>query len=501
MCKFSRCAGGIVLLMSTSPYPTRLHMAGAAKGKRASRGPSSRKRNAGQRSGRITSQGSGRVASATRASMDGTEGTALHAVGIERPPVMKSPLALRQRYSETGRAYFDAHATTGGGTSADTLSSVRLPAEAVLNRAIRELPGHVPSEAEDAMVRAALRPERMGKLRFWLAAGHSLLFYGFGSKIRVLDDFAQRLADTTKSAADVVYVIKGYQPSLSLRTSLAEIASDVVPTSIRYTKRHLLDYVQAIRNALSVNCRGKRASSRHVYLVVHNIDGIALRSTEAQHVLSELAAIENLSLVASIDHVNAPILWDGTMYTRFRWAWTLATTFMPYTEETAFAARALLSDGNERKVESASVVLKSLSDKARKIFRLLAEFQCGRTLATQNEGDDQSGPGEADGEDRESKRRRVDSEPNRKAHAKHKANSSPEAAAAMNRTTFNEFYNQCREKFLASDPASLKTMLIELETHELLDRRKAADAAEKIWIPLTVQQLQDIVKNLDIVDE
>jgi origin recognition complex subunit 2 len=433
---------------------------------------------------------------------------------------LSNPQVLSSERRETGRSYFDAHSASGVRTSADTLQSVRLPAEAVLTNAMRDLPPHVSEDVERALVNKILRKDKLSKYAFWMAAGHSLLFYGFGSKIAVLDALAQKLADDAELDETAVFVMHGYNPSLSLRTALSEMATAVVPKTALYAKRHLLDYVRAIRDALTTERQTQRRSAflstGRVFLVVHNIDGVSLRSSDAQNVLSELAAIEGVSVIASIDHVNAPILWDGTMYARFRWAWLPATTFMRYTEEVVFGARPLLHGRNERRVEAAGVVLKSLSLKARKIFRLLAEFQCGRSLAVREDvllgpavdehernlhldsiadGDASDAEKDTNG-GRPRKRQRLGGASLAATHASR----HDQSIATVNRTTFNDFYNQCRGKFLASDPASLKTMLTELETHDLLDRRKAADAAEQLWIPLTAQQLEEIVLNLDIVD-
>lgn len=45
----------------------------------------------------------------------------------------------------------------------------------------------------------------------------------------------------------------------------------------------------------------------HVYLLIHNIDGLMLRGEKTQSALGQLASLPNLHLVASIDHINAPL--------------------------------------------------------------------------------------------------------------------------------------------------------------------------------------------------
>lgn len=60
-----------------------------------------------------------------------------------------------------------------------------------------------------------------------------------------------------------------------------------------------------------------------------------LRSSEAQGLLAELAALPNISFVASMDHVNTPLLWDKQMAARFDWLYFDVTNYTPYYLETA----------------------------------------------------------------------------------------------------------------------------------------------------------------------
>ena len=44
-----------------------------------------------------------------------------------------------------------------------------------------------------------------------------------------------------------------------------------------------------------------------IYLLVHNLDGAVFRNDKAQTVFSHLAQIPNIYLIATIDHINAPL--------------------------------------------------------------------------------------------------------------------------------------------------------------------------------------------------
>ena len=47
------------------------------------------------------------------------------------------------------------------------------------------------------------------------------------------------------------------------------------------------------------------AEAGHVFLILHNIDGVALRSSKVQTILSMLACLHGLHIVASVDHVSS----------------------------------------------------------------------------------------------------------------------------------------------------------------------------------------------------
>jgi hypothetical protein len=47
--------------------------------------------------------------------------------------------------------------------------------------------------------------------------------------------------------------------------------------------------------------------SSELFIIIHNLDGPMLQSNKSQDILSQLAKMEHIHLVASIDHINAPL--------------------------------------------------------------------------------------------------------------------------------------------------------------------------------------------------
>jgi len=186
--------------------------------------------------------------------------------------------------------------------------------------------------------------------------------------------------------------------------------------------------------------------AKRLYIVLHNIDGAQLRSPEAQAVLGELASMPRVHLIASVDHVNAPLLWSKREAARFNWVWRKATTFAPYAVETSFAAQLLASRGEERHVRGAANVLRSLTSNARDIFRVLAEYQL--------QNPEEKGMG------------------------------------------FHAFYTECRAQFLATSEVTLRSHLTEFVDHELTRARKGADGEDVVHAPFASDVLAQLLKEI-----
>lgn len=374
-----------------------------------------------------------------------------------RPPATPAASATDDTAPSAGavarpRSYFDAHRTGGNRTSNCTLADMHLPSADVLLAALAAAPDPLADERASEL-RKATCARRTQQLLFQLHAGHSLLFFGFGSKRRVLSSLADALAEHY----DVIE-LAGFNPSLSLRGALARLTDDVLAIRAPFAKRTVADYAAAVRAHIG---------ERRVAVVVHNIDGPALRAPDWQRALAELAAVPGVLFAASVDHVNAPLLWDGAAWATFAWAWVNANTFAEYEAETVYASKAMLQGAGERRVEGAVILLNSLSVNARKVFRELAQGQVAPDA-------DEAGGG--------------------KEAAK---GAGTGAAAVVKRSTFNNLFESCRRGFICTDTTSLRSILTELETHDMLERRRGADAEEQIWVPLSATQLKLVLSQMD----
>eukprot|EP00980_Cylindrotheca_fusiformis_P011955 scaffold2830_cov131-Cylindrotheca_fusiformis.AAC.76 len=199
-----------------------------------------------------------------------------------------------------------------------------------------------------------------GEWRFLTATNQSLLFYGVGSKQSLLNKFVEM---ELKPDGDVL-VINGFDKAVAIELILDLIVHkwlngrDVLVDA--YETHLIRDQGSTLTNGISFPRHGdpllvQRAIAigrelshqvlttlRPLYVVIHSIDGIGLRNHTAQEALAALIYHSRtavlgqnaIRLVASIDHVNGPLLmWDSTLNASFQWSWKRVSTYRPYIDE------------------------------------------------------------------------------------------------------------------------------------------------------------------------
>lgn len=124
--------------------------------------------------------------------------------------------------------------------------------------------------------------------------GFTVLLHGLGSKRSIMQSFHKKCL-----AYENVIVVNGFFPSLTIKEILDSIVNDILEVSGLGSSPH--EIVNGIESEM------KSQKKLHIFLIIHNIDGTMLRNDKAQSVLSRLAAIKNIHLIASIDHINAPL--------------------------------------------------------------------------------------------------------------------------------------------------------------------------------------------------
>jgi origin recognition complex subunit 2 len=282
--------------------------------------------------------------------------------------------------------------------------------------------------------------------RLELDQDHNLLFHGYGSKLNVLTKFADEFLSDMP-----VVTIHGFFPTLSLKDVLARVGSDVLDMDL---KGQIQDQAQKILDYFSQENRAVES----ICFLVHNIDGEALQGEAFQQTLSSLASHEHIKVIASMDHVRTALMWDSSKMLRFNWVHHDISTFELYIKETDFE-NCLILGGDDHGSRGAKFVLASLTQNSKDIFRILANEQLKSTKKSKSR----------------SKQRQL----------------------AENGLSFDQFYNQCREKLLVRSRAMFKSQLQEFRDHKIIQSAKGSDGAEHLYIDMANDELNELMEELE----
>lgn len=291
---------------------------------------------------------------------------------------------------------------------------------------------------------------------FEMQEGFNLAFYGVGSKRELINSFVQRIllprVENTKCI-----VINGYNPEFQLKMLFKEIWQrcfrKTAPAS-----RELLDLckntIQAFNNQGQIH-------NRDLILVIHNIDGSSLRNDKTHYILSELAKLDKVTLICTIDNVNTPLLWDTSAMTSFNFMWHNISTFSSYEKEVSFRDPLSLGKADEFVgSKGAKYVLISLNDNAKKMYYHLLVQQL-LTIEAEIE-EDSTIRGSVKG----SLKTGID---------------------------YDEFYALCNGHFIFSSRITFRSILSEFSEHKMCRLTHSRSGKEMIFVPFTVDEIEKLI--------
>ena len=265
------------------------------------------------------------------------------------------------------------------------------------------------------------------KFQSWsemLALGMNVIVYGLGSKRELIDKFRREYLSESCQL-----VINGFFPTLSLKSILTQISSDVIGS--KATWRSISEQQSFIINQFHSDNQ-----LPDFYLIVHNICGIGLQTSQAQLTLSQLATCRRIHFIASVDLIKGPLLWDQGALSRFKWVWQHCPTYAAYTDETSYENSFYVQQTGSVALSALVHVMASLTPNARSIFKLLTQQQSSDTAA------------------------------------KRYTSGVP----------FYDLYAMCRANFLVSSEQSLRAQLTEFRDHKLVKSRRGGDGVEYLRV-------------------
>ena len=284
--------------------------------------------------------------------------------------------------------------------------------------------------------------EFFNEWNIYLDEGYNVLLYGLGSKRNLLHSFCKQVLEYENKM-----IVNGFFSKISVKSILSDICSDVIG---------LKSFPLEIEEMLKIVVRYYSEPNKKLFLVIHNIDGVTLRPHYCQVILSKLAVAPGIHLIASIDHINASLIWEQKLALSFNWLTFDATTFETYKIETSNEDSLALQGGFVEGQCNGGLVLsgllhvtESLTRNARACFRLLVEDHLETESSKNHEEQGMS---------------------------------------------FAELYRRCREKFIVNSEINLRAHLTEFLDHKLLLMKKSLDGSDFLVVPLLKNVLEEYLE-------
>ncbi|GAA5916083.1 hypothetical protein JCM6882_008308 [Rhodosporidiobolus microsporus] len=287
--------------------------------------------------------------------------------------------------------------------------------------------------------------------------------------------------------------------------------------------------IESRARRLCASIRDAKASNpafRPIYLVLHSLDAPSLRLPKTVSLLALLAAQPHIHLVASVDHVRASLLFPTALSTArppaasssssssaadladlaltfraFTFLYYDVSTLLPYDTEVASLGTlstllppsiypplsASLDPTASSLAQSATHVLASVTDRARRLFNMLGQEQVRVAEACPREVE-RGMRLDAGGAGREGEKAPV---------------------VAM---TLNSLKEKATDALIATHPDQVDGFLAEFRDHGVVrssnaapeivegvnDDEEAEEGAEWIWIPLAREALEEVLEELGI---
>ncbi|KAI8613921.1 origin recognition complex subunit 2-domain-containing protein [Chytriomyces sp. MP71] len=372
-------------------------------------------------------------------------------------------------------------------TSNNTLASLPTLSREEFLEALESMPQ---KHVNERKMLADWIPSHFAQWEYELSMGFNLMLFGYGSKRSVLNQFKEKYC-----RHGPVLTLNGYMPVVNIATDvLAKLTAHLIPptstaatntTTIARASTTATSQIAAIASYFQQPAR----THTHLYLLIHNLDGPALRSPAQQRLLAALLRTVPrgcIRVLATLDHIAAPLLWDRE--TCVHVLWKEVSTFAGYEVETGHEGMVFVEGGGKGGVAGAQGVggalhvLRSLNQNARRMFRILADLQVAEAEAEpvrkRRRGVRACG-GEQDNEEEEE-------------HEKDKGKEEGQIEGM----SYNTFLTRCIESFCVNSQDNFKAQLAEFRDHRLILSRRGAQGEETLYIPFDAVALRGLLGQL-----
>ena len=302
---------------------------------------------------------------------------------------------------------------------------------------------------------------------FEFEEGFNICLFGYGSKRRLVQQFADWLYHRTlPTSPPAIVIVNGYTPGISIRSIFATIATailgDDLPSKLGAQPTEVLELLQSA-------LKSRPANEEPVTVLINSVDAPPLRRAANQALLARLAATPRIRLLLTADTPNFTAMWDISLRDQLNLIFHDSTTFTPFAVESDVVeeVHALLGRKGQRAggKEGVGFVLKSLPENARNLYRLLLT----ELITVMDDGHQSDDEGPADGGGKGNEEQGIE---------------------------FRLLYQKATEEFIASSEMMFRTLLKEFHDHQMITSRMDPSGMEILGVPLSRDEMEGVLEDL-----
>lgn len=381
----------------------------------------------------------------------------------KRSPTPEGELPPHERYFFQNRA-------VAAPTSNNTLSRVSLLTH---EEYFEKLSQYVDPCKKEKDFLLKLHSQSFPQWYFELHEGFNICLYGYGSKRRLVHQFADWLYHRHGTTPPTIVIVNGHTPSISIRSIFATIVTailgDDAPSKLGTQPTEVLELLQSALKS--------RSSQNPVTLLINSIDAPPLRRAINQSLLARLAATPLIHVLATADTPNFSLMWDVSLREQFNFVFHDCTTFVPHDTEfdVVEEVHTLLGrrGGRVGGKDGVGFVLKSLPENARNLYRLLLTELISIIEDGHISDDDMDAGG------------------HRGANLRGGGGPGDETGIE-----FRTLYQKASEEFIASSEMMFRTLLKEFHDHQMITSRLDSSGSEILGVPLSREEMEGVLEDL-----
>lgn len=303
--------------------------------------------------------------------------------------------------------------------------------------------------------------------------GFNICLYGYGSKRRLLQSFADWVYHRHSSSPPSIVIVNGHTPNISIRSIFATIATAVLgadlPSKLGSQPIEVLELLQSVLKT--------RSSQEPITVLINSIDAPPLRRAVNQALLARLAATPMIRLLVTADTPNFLLMWDINLRDQYNFVFHDCTTFGPFDAEFDIVEEVHGILGRKgRRIggkEGVGFVLKSLPENAQNLYRLILTELISMMDEGHNSDDEIDGGGQG--------------------------TSGPDGDGGAKDETGIEFrmlYQKATEEFITSSEMMFRTLLKEFHDHQMITSRIDVSGMEILGVPLSREDMEGVLEDL-----